>query len=450
MQQSSNSPRALLIQPPVYDFALYDLFFKPYGLLRIGRWLEEHGWRVEYLNALDYRDAETNARLGAPRRNANGTGKFPKREIARPSALEGVPRRYSRYGILPEVLERRIAASGADAVFLTSQMTYWYPGVAEAAAAVRAGLPGVPLFVGGVYATLMPDHCRRVTAADAVLPGPAERSLPGVLEEFGLPGPAGYPPADPLIRREIWNPAGVLRINRGCPYSCDYCASARIEPRFQSRDPGELFATIERMYRECGSRHFAFYDDALLVNRQRALLPLLEQLLRSDLSLAFYTPNAVHVREVDGESAELMYRAGFREVRLGYESADAEFHRRTDRKYSAAELEPAIAALRKAGFDGRQIVLYVLAGLPGQQPEEVEESIRAAASLGTRVSLAEYSPVPGTPMWDASLRASPYDLAGEPLLHNNTVFPLEHPGFTRRELERLKQLSRVLCDHPYL
>ncbi len=438
-------PKALLIQPPVYDFALYDLYFFPYGLLRIGRWLEESGWEVEYVNGLDYREPETRAVLGAPQRREDGTGKFFKQEIPKPPPLQDIPRRYSRYGVLPEVIEARIRRSKADVVLLTSQMTYWYPGVAEIAAAVRRELPTVPLAVGGVYASLMPEHCRRISEADAVVTGSAERSLPEFLRRFGLPEPEGQMDGRLLIRPGIWEEAGVVRINRGCPYSCDYCASSALEPHFLSRPPEEVFSVLEELYGTCGTRRFAFYDDALLVNREEGLLPLLEMVLRADLPFAFYTPNAVHLHELDRETARMMYRAGFREVRVGYESADAEFHRRRDRKYTEDEVEPAIAALKEAGFSKEQILLYVLAGLPGQSSEELEKTIRTAAGLGTRVVVAQYSPVPGTPLWPESVRQSRYDLEGEPLFHNNTLFSMERPDFDQQELERLKRLSRVLC-----
>jgi radical SAM superfamily enzyme YgiQ (UPF0313 family) len=450
MLKRDRPPTALLIQPPVYDFALYDLFFKPYGLLRIGRWLETSGWQVRYLNALDYRDPATNAVLGAPRRNPDGTGKFPKREAVKPRALRDVPRRYSRYGILPQEMERRIALVQPDLVLLTSQMTYWYPGVAEAAAAARRSAPQAPLAVGGVYAALMPEHCRGVTGADAVFAGRVEKEFPAFCRREGLPEPRGPLPGEPLMRPGIWEEAAVVRLNRGCPYSCDYCASSLLEPGFAAREPEELFGDLERLHRRYGTRNVAFYDDALLVNKEQGLLPLLEMVIRSGMELSFYTPNAVHLREVDAETAQLMHRAGFQEVRLGYETADEEFHRRRDRKYTQAEVHPAISALKAAGFSGRSLVLYVLAGLPGQAPFEVEETIRRASAYGARVSVAEYSPVPGTAMWAESVRESRYDLEAEPLYHNNTLFPLDRPGFDRRELERLKRLSRVLCAHRHL
>jgi hypothetical protein len=49
--------------------------------------------------------------------------------------------------------------------------------------------------------------------------------------------------------------------------------------------------------------------------------------------------------------------------------------------------------------------------------------------------LAEYSPIPHTPLWEKAVSASPYDLVSEPLFHNNTLLPCwneeERRGFAR-------------------
>ena len=43
----------LLINPPTYDFAAYDLWLKPLGLLCIARILTENGHNVEFIDCMD-------------------------------------------------------------------------------------------------------------------------------------------------------------------------------------------------------------------------------------------------------------------------------------------------------------------------------------------------------------------------------------------------------------
>jgi radical SAM superfamily enzyme YgiQ (UPF0313 family) len=100
--------------------------------------------------------------------------------------------------------------------------------------------------------------------------------------------------------------------------------------------------------------------------------------------------------------------------------------------------------LFSAGFDPRQITGYILAGLPGQRREEVEESLLHTAELGIRVRVAEYSPVPGTALWAEAVRRSRLPLAEEPLTHNNTLLPMQWAGLELEDLQRLKELARSL------
>ena len=111
-------------------------------------------------------------------------------------------------------------------------------------------------------------------------------------------------------------------------------------------------------------------------------------------------------------------------------------------------LAEGLEALLQAGFAPEQITAYVLAGLPGQEAGEVEQSIRHTASLGMRVQLAEYSPPPGSALWGQAVRLSPFALEEEPLTHNNSLLPMRWRGFTPEDLHRLKALSRSLSRPP--
>ena len=439
-------PRALLLYPPIYDFALYDLFLKPYALCRLGAWLDRAGYAVRMVNAMDYTDPASMAALGASRREACGTGKFFRQIVASPQTLSGIRRRYARYGIVAESLERRIAAEQPDIVFVSAGMTYWYPGVVEAVRAVRGIFPGVPIVLGGIYPTLCPEHARAHVDADLVVRGPAFPSLQEFLKRARFPVAETQEGEQLLLMPEVNWKAGVVRLNRGCPLSCAYCSSKALEPRFVQGDAQLLFETVRRIHRRFATRCFAFYDDALLVNKEQAFLPFLERLLDSGLDLQFYVPNAVHLRYLDGRCAVLMRRSGFAEVRVGFESCVPEFHETLDTKLAASMLGEGLEHLLQAGFPPDALIAYVLAGLPGQEAGEVELSIHHAARFGIRVQVAEYSPTPGSSLWAQAVSRSPFALAEEPLTHNNSILPMRWRGFTVADMDRLKLLCRNLSE----
>ena len=436
-------PSVLLINPPVCDFSLYDLFHKPLGLLRIGRWLEDAGYQVCLVDALDVRDEASRAALGAPRRRDNGTGKFFQ-QLARFPGGRVVKRRYSRYGILAESFAQRIARSKPDIVLVTSGMTYWYPGVVETVRTAREQHPCAPIVVGGVYAALLPDHCEKTAEPDYVVATANWNELKRIVKLHRLPVPPGEPDGRVLLREDVWRGAGVLRLNNGCPLGCDYCASHLLYPGFSAGNAGECFRVLAELAGSCHLASFAFYDDALLHCKEKCFVPFLENVVGAGLKVSFYMPNAVHLGLLDLRTAKLMHEAGFEEVRLGYESSSEAFHDCHDGKVEPGDFEESARLLLEAGFSGSEIIAYILAGLPGQRWQEVEESIRRVTSAGIRASIAEYSPVPGTALWEKSVKASDYPIAEEPLFQNNSMMPLSWNGFTREDLQRMKDLSRQL------
>ncbi len=443
MVSTYNKPKALLISPPIHDFALYDLFLKPYGLLRIGKWLKDAGYSIRFINALDYNDKASEKVYGKVRRRDNGTGKFFRHILPQDNIPGSIDRLYARYGILPEVFKQKICEEKPDIVLISSGMTYWYKGVAEAAGFVKDYYPDVPVVIGGVYTTIMPEHCKKICGGDYIVEGDVYPGLIPILEKSVFPVPASKPDESYLIKYPVWKDGAVIRLNHGCTMNCDYCASRRICGGFHPGDPERSFEFLRRLYKS-GINNIAFYDDALLSGKTEVFLPFLERVIESGMDLAFYTPNAVHLQFIDLYTARLMKKAGFREIRLGFESASSLFHKQYDKKFTSGQFPEAVKVLKEAGFTKEEIKVYILAGLPGQYADEVEASVRYASAFNVKVSLAEYSPVPGTAFWEKSVELSRYPIEEEPLFHNNTYFPMEWDKFTRQDLERLKKLTHSI------
>lgn len=184
---------------------------------------------------------------------------------------------------------------------------------------------------------------------------------------------------------------------------------------------------------------FAFYDDALLINPAGHIVPLLREVIARRIGCRFHTPNALHIKAIDEEVAGLLYRGGFQTLRLGLETANEVRQVETGGKVDNREFQRAVWNLKKAGYAGEEIGVYLMAGLPGQRVEEVEESIALVQDSGAKPLLVEYSPIPGTPMFEQAKKMSPFDLGNEPLFHNNSLFPCRWKGFTWEDFKRLKE-----------
>ncbi|MGQ9921995.1 MAG: B12-binding domain-containing radical SAM protein [Desulfobacca sp.] len=428
-------PFVLCLNPWVYDFAAHDFFARPLGLLSVAGRLRAAGYRVAFLDCA--------SRPGA---GPSPTGRWPKEMLPSPPALQGVPRRYGRYGLSLQQVQQALAAlpQPPHAVLVTSLMTYWYPGVQATIAVVREHFPQVPVLLGGIYATLLPDHARAHSGADVVITGPGEEAVPAALADLtGFPGPSSQGPEDAwpdpaydLLADRRFLP---LLTSRGCPFDCDYCASRLLTPAFRRRRPDQVLAEIRYWHDRFGVRDVAFYDDALLVAAEQHLLPILEGVVRLGLPLRFHTPNALHLGLITPRLARWLKRANFATLRLGLETT-ANGPRRRDRKIRDGDLERGVAALREAGFTADEIGVYLLIGLPHQDDEEVVAAIRAVRQAGGTPVLAQYSPIPGTALWPEAVQVSRYDLTADPIFQNNSIFPC-WPEFSWERYTRLKNLA---------
>lgn len=438
----------LLVNPWVHDFAAYDYWSQPLGLLYLASFLRRNGLRTSFINCLDPFHPGMASEAARPRRYASGHGKFFQEEIARPAPLEHVPRKYKRYGIRPEVFRRALREIGPPrAVFVTSAMTYWYPGVAEAIRILREVHSGVPVALGGTYATLCGAHARKYSGADVIVAGDAESAMPGLLDLLGV-APSYLPDPDdpdslPYPAFDLLNsPAQVpILTSRGCPFRCVYCASALLNRGFTRRGPFKVADEVEFWSRR-GIRNFSLYDDAFLARPEEMALPLLKELGRRGTKCRFHCPNGLHLREVSREIAMLMKSSGFETLRFGFETAEPLRQAATGGKVKGEDLLRAVAHLKEAGYEASEIGVYLLCGLPNQPASEIRASIDFVKSCGARPLLAEFSPIPGTALWEDCRKSAKYDLE-EPLFHNNTLLPCSAAEITPENFRGLKQYARI-------
>lgn len=439
----TDSPHILCINPWIHDFAAYDFWAKPLGLLSIAAILRENNLQVSYIDCLD----RFHPREVKPAKVLwDGRGPYRKTPIDLPRGLEDETKIFSRYGILPQwFLHDLEHIEKPDLIFVTSLMTYWASGVKETIKMVKKVFPDVPVVLGGIYASLYFDHAGQASGADLVVKGPAENQLKKIISDF-----TGFKLADrhltgdldelPFPALDLQNhiPYAPLLTSRGCPFSCEYCASSYLEPTLRRRSPDNVFKEIVHWHQEFGVKNFAFYDDALLVNAEDYSYPLFTKLIAARMDLYFHTPNALHIKAITQQAAVLMFNAGFKMIRLGLETTRFSKERQHDGKVSQDEFYAAIDHLKNAGFQKEQLGAYLLCGLPGQNLDEVEFSMNLVKKKGITPVLAYYTPIPHTAMWESAVENARFDLLQHPVFTNNTLFPCVRSA---ADLQRISQLK---------
>lgn len=441
LSEERAGPRILGINPWIYDFAAYNLWLRPLGLLVCLRLFRRLGSPVALLDCLD----RTWDEIEWPQQTKWGSGRFPKTEIPGPASLADFPRVFSRYGLPYEAVEEALLSlhPKPDAVFLTSLMTYWYPGVFAAAYLVRKCFPDIPIILGGVYASLCPEHARSSGLFDLVVEGALEakgtwEAVTSVLgmQASHIPEDAGYEVESDFYPRPEYAP--VLG-SRGCPFHCDYCSGHSLYPDWRRRKVEDVLTEMEVEY-EKGVRNFAFFDDALLVDAEHFALPLFHEIRRRFSDINLHTPNALHVRFLTSDVCAALYHAGLKTIRLGVETLD--FSHRNDTKLDQEEFESGIQNLFAVGCKPQDIGVYLLYGLPGQDEQQVIKDIGRIRSYGFKPFLSYYTPIPKSTLFSDAISASTYDLKNEPLYQNNSLWPCVPGGFTWEKRAHLQDMLR--------
>ena len=424
--------RVLLVNPWVEDFAAYDFWARPLGLLQVAELIRRAGASVSFLDCLSRETAGGTVRFRA-------TGKFASVTISTPAALDGLGRGYHRYGLADESFHARLdGLPPPDVVFVTCLMTYWYGGAFRAAALVRKRFPSAPVVLGGVYAALCPDHARRSGLFDAVFPQKTIPDLCAALGAYlGRPMAAEPPPvpAYDLYGLPLHHVAMVT--GTGCPYRCSYCAAHRLYPRLERKAIPDLLRELETIVTVGQTRDIALYDDALLAGASSHALPFFEAVAGRCEGLRFHLPNAVHPGKLTDGLCAAMRKAGVATIRLGVESTARSFLRRSSGKVDEDAFAAGVDCLWRAGFRARDVGCYLLYGAPGLSVEDTLRDVALAARLGVKVSLAAFSPIPGTPDFEEAAKECP-GIHAEPLLHNSTLSLVRRP----EEYARVKEAVR--------
>ncbi|AER66926.1 Radical SAM domain protein [Thermovirga lienii DSM 17291] len=407
--------KILGVNPPVRDFAFFDLWAKPLGLLYLLDELRTLGNHVELIDCI-FEAKDKPKRFGRyiPRKTL----------IPKPDVYKAVPRKYYHFGLNEDEFAKRLKETEKpDLVLVTSVMTYWYPGVIWAIKLIKKIFPHTPVLLGGIYPRLCSTHAK-LSGADMIQTQP-------LFLKFEKPAMDLYT-----------NPHyGVTLTSIGCPLRCNYCASSILWPEHRKRNIQKIIKEIQWQLSLGNIEDVAFYDDALLVGKKEHFYPLCDNLISDLPPLRYHTPNGLHVKLIDKTCARYLKKTGFKTIRLSLEGIDENTLRASSYKADEVSFAQAVENLLEAGFTREELETYILIGVPGQTLGDIEKTIAFAHSLGVKVKTAQFSPIPGTPLFEKASDMEP-QIRKEPLLHNNTVFcTYVSKLMTPEELQYIKNLA---------
>ncbi len=223
---------------------------------------------------------------------------------------------------------------------------------------------GTPIIAGGPLFTT--GHANFPNIRHFVL-GEAEELMPTVIADMcrgtlkhtyvasSRPNIAHVPPPrwDLIDVRQYVTMS--VQFSRGCPFDCEFCDIVVMNGRVpRTKAPSQLIEELEQLRRHGWQDNVFVVDDNFIGNRQQAkalLRELIRWRQRTDTKMGFLTEASANLAE-DPELCELMIRAGFKKVFVGFETPALESLQECGKVQNCrGDLSESVQVLQEAGFE---------------------------------------------------------------------------------------------------
>jgi len=277
-------------------------------------------------------------------------------------------------------------------------------GVIELCERIKAHDPDIFLFLGGYFPTIYYDEILdRTSAVDLIVLGEGEESALKVAECLER----GQDPRDTAISNLVWKEDGnrvrtekgkrfdlrhkalldldLLRypraydilpysFSRGCPYHCIFCMEEFLRPMRKVVPEDVVRMDMARLTQESGVRTVVV-SDALFMSFE--LIPFLKSLgLKVNFETRCDLMDSAVISEI-GEACGMLA--------LGFESASYNSLRRMnkvrDRGHYEKYISNTLQIFQEAVKHEIPVMVFMIAGFPGDTLEDLEESLQFAEKL---------------------------------------------------------------------
>jgi radical SAM superfamily enzyme YgiQ (UPF0313 family)/anti-anti-sigma regulatory factor len=305
--------------------------------------------------------------------------------------------------ITDETVEALDMNETVDLVGIGAMSTY-IPRAYEIADAYRE--KGVPVVMGGIHASFMPEES--LQHADAVVVGEAENVWEQVLEDAAKGRMKGIYKSDrpaninripmprlDLLKRNLYMTANSLQTTRGCPFSCDFCSVAEFFGNtYRFRPVEQVVAEVQQLKERFDAKFVAFVDDNIVGNKKyakelfRALIPL---------NIKWGSQGSLTMAN-DDELMKLAQKSGCVSMFIGIESLSETTLRAANKKFNRVTAYEE--SIKKIHDHGIMINGGFIFGFDTDDEGVFERTVEFV--LKNRITLPTYhilTPLPGTKLF---------------------------------------------------
>jgi hypothetical protein len=214
-------------------------------------------------------------------------------------------------------------------IYITSLFTYAWKAVHDAIAYYHNQFPDVPIYVGGIYATLMPENIKK--------------SFPYVNIYSGLhPEAENLLPAYHLLKQvqkwKDWD-SSIVFTSRGCIRKCPFCVVPKVEGGMRDEKPS-IMDLIQPSHNKV-----TIWDNNFLASPYAK--SMLKELADNGIEADFN--QGLDARLIDEETAGLLADIKSKTIHMAY-----------DWPWEGKYVKNAIDLLANAGYRKKYLIFYTL------------------------------------------------------------------------------------------
>lgn len=278
---------------------------------------------------------------------------------------------------------------------------------------------------GGMHPTILPEETVRLENIDYIVAGDAEKSFLKLVEsiiqdesQINIPGVGRYidknfyftPPTSieqnidifPFPDREaLINMAKHKRFlqaiisSRGCPFRCTFCSGRNITNgvvRYRSVD--SVIEEIKFLKKCYGMTHISFYDDALIISKNR-IVQLCQELIRQNTKISW--SGFARADSFDKELLALMKASGCNFLGIGVESGSDKILTKIKKGYTREEAISGVKLIKDSGIN---VAINIIIGFPFETAVDIKDSISLIRILDVPTNINTFTPYPKTELYD--------------------------------------------------
>ena len=269
---------------------------------------------------------------------------------------------------------------------------------------------GLPVAVGGPYATSLPDE---VAAADYLILDEGEVTIPLFVEAFNRGETQGTfrgaekaavtetpIPRYDLLEFDAYDNMSV-QFSRGCPFQCEFCDIIVLYGRKpRTKEPSQLIAELEFLYNLGWYGGVFMVDDNFIGNKRNVKLLLKELkvwMKEKNYPFSFDTEASVDLAK-DPELMELMVACNFKKVFLGIETPDEGSLALTQKFQNTRD--PLSESVDKITKTGLQVMAGFIIGFDNEKSGAGDRIVRFVEKTGIPMAMfSMLQALPNTALW---------------------------------------------------